>query len=116
MGKAVKIRKIILTRSRLGKLIGLISLLDRASNYLLYSSSEGKFIQLMELSVVSIIVFSFLLGLKHAVEVDHLVAVSTIVAERKSIFTSTIIGGFWGIGHTIALLVARAGNRVSSSA
>ena len=60
----------------------------------------------MELSIVSIIVFGFLLGLKHAVEVDHLAAVSTIVAERKSIFTSAIIGGFWGIGHTIALLAA----------
>lgn len=60
----------------------------------------------MELSVVSVIVFGFLIGLKHAVEVDHLAAVSTIVAERRSIFSSAIIGGFWGIGHTIALLVA----------
>lgn len=62
----------------------------------------------MELSVVSVIVFGFLLGLKHAVEVDHLAAVSTIVAERKSMFSSAIIGGFWGIGHTIALFIACA--------
>ncbi len=58
-----------------------------------------------ELSTITILFFGFLLGLKHAVEADHLAAVSTIVAERKNIFSSTIIGGFWGVGHTITLLI-----------
>lgn len=48
----------------------------------------------------------FLLGLKHAVEADHLAAVSTMVAERKGMFRSALVGGLWGVGHTISLLGA----------
>jgi ABC-type nickel/cobalt efflux system permease component RcnA len=50
--------------------------------------------------------FGFLRGLSHAVEADHLAAVSTIVAERKSLWSSTFIGGLWGVGHTISLFLA----------
>jgi len=59
----------------------------------------------IELPIISILLFGFLLGLKHAVEADHLAAVSTIVAERKSILGSAVVGGFWGVGHTISLLI-----------
>lgn len=48
----------------------------------------------------------FLLGLKHATEADHLAAVSTMVSERKSLWSSTVIGGLWGLGHTISLFIA----------
>ncbi len=61
-----------------------------------------------ELSMLWILTFGFILGLKHAVEADHLAAVSTIVAERKNILSSTIIGGFWGVGHTISLVIVGA--------
>ncbi|MCB1024946.1 MAG: sulfite exporter TauE/SafE family protein [Acidobacteria bacterium] len=61
-----------------------------------------------ESSILALLFFGFVLGLKHAVEADHLAAVSTIVAERKNILSSTIIGGFWGVGHTISLLVIGA--------
>ena len=57
-------------------------------------------------SIVSILVFGLLFGLKHAVEADHLAAVSTIVSERKSILSSSLVGGMWGIGHTISLFAA----------
>ncbi|NNE65402.1 MAG: urease accessory protein UreH [Pyrinomonadaceae bacterium] len=60
------------------------------------------------LSMAAILGFGFVLGLKHAVEADHLAAVSTIVAERKSIIGSALIGGFWGVGHTLSLLVVGA--------
>ncbi len=50
--------------------------------------------------------FGFLLGLKHATEADHLAAVSTIVTERRSLFGSAIVGGLWGLGHTISLFIA----------
>lgn len=56
--------------------------------------------------VFAVLGFGFLLGLKHAVEADHLAAVSTIVAERKSLWSSTFIGGLWGLGHTISLFLA----------
>jgi ABC-type nickel/cobalt efflux system permease component RcnA len=50
----------------------------------------------------------FVLGLKHAIEADHIAAVSTIASEQASIVRSTFVGAFWGIGHTISLLVAGA--------
>jgi sulfite exporter TauE/SafE len=50
--------------------------------------------------------FGFMLGLKHATDADHLAAVGTIVAERKSLWSSALIGGVWGLGHTISLFLA----------
>ncbi|MGH7884541.1 MAG: sulfite exporter TauE/SafE family protein [Thermodesulfobacteriota bacterium] len=47
----------------------------------------------------------FLLGLKHALDADHIVAVSALVSKYKSISKSSYIGLFWGIGHTVSLLV-----------
>jgi sulfite exporter TauE/SafE len=58
------------------------------------------------LSAAPVLVFGFVLGLKHAVEADHLAAVSAIVSERKSLWSSSLVGGLWGVGHTLALLVA----------
>ena len=54
---------------------------------------------------LSILGLGFILGLKHALDADHLVAVSTIVSERKGFLSSSIIGGFWGLGHTASLLI-----------
>lgn len=48
----------------------------------------------------------FLLGLKHATEADHLVAVTTIVSEQRSVARSALVGAMWGVGHTAALLAA----------
>lgn len=46
-----------------------------------------------------------LLGLKHAFDSDHLIAVSTIVTRERSPWRSLWIGLCWGIGHTATLLV-----------
>lgn len=56
-----------------------------------------------QLSTLSVLVIGFALGLQHATEADHLAAVSTIVSEKKNLFTASIVGGLWGIGHTISL-------------
>jgi len=48
----------------------------------------------------------FVLGLRHALDPDHVVAVSTIVSESRSIGRSSLVGTFWGLGHTAALLAA----------
>jgi hypothetical protein len=61
-----------------------------------------------EVSMISMLAFGFVLGLKHAIEADHIAAVSTIASEHASIVRSTFVGAFWGIGHTISLLVAGA--------
>ena len=46
-----------------------------------------------------------LLGLRHATDADHVVAVATIVSERHSALRSVWIGASWGLGHTTPLLV-----------
>jgi high-affinity nickel permease len=46
-----------------------------------------------------------LLGLKHAFDSDHLIAVSTIVTRERSPWRSLWIGLSWGIGHTFTLVV-----------
>jgi sulfite exporter TauE/SafE len=56
-------------------------------------------------SVFAILAIGFVIGLYHAVEADHLAAVSAIVSERKSAIASSLIGGLWGLGHTISLFI-----------
>jgi sulfite exporter TauE/SafE len=59
----------------------------------------------MTTTSLTLLFFGFVLGLKHAIEADHIAAVSTLVAERKSVWGSAIVGAVWGLGHTLALLV-----------
>ena len=70
---------------------------------LLQASPENK---MSSLSTFGVLGFGLIFGLKHAVEADHLAAVSTIVSERKSLLSSVLVGGLWGVGHTISLLIA----------
>jgi high-affinity nickel permease len=59
----------------------------------------------MDTSALSILGFGFVLGLKHALDSDHLIAVSTIVSERKGLWNSSLVGALWGLGHTASLLL-----------
>jgi len=47
----------------------------------------------------------FVLGLQHALDADHVVAVSTIVSKTKSLKSSSIFGAIWGAGHTTMLFI-----------
>jgi ABC-type nickel/cobalt efflux system permease component RcnA len=57
-------------------------------------------------SLAAILLSGFIVGLWHALDADHLAAVSTIVSERRSLLSSSLIGGWWGLGHTCSLLLA----------
>ncbi len=57
----------------------------------------------MSLSI-SLLGLGFLLGVKHAFDIDHIAAISTITSNQTSIKKSSLLGIFWGLGHTIALL------------
>lgn len=46
-----------------------------------------------------------LLGLRHALDADHVVAVTTIVSREQRFGRAAAIGALWGLGHTVALLV-----------
>ena len=49
-----------------------------------------------------------LLGMRHALEPDHLTAVSTLVTGERSSYRAAMLGAFWGIGHTLSLVVVGA--------
>jgi sulfite exporter TauE/SafE len=46
-----------------------------------------------------------MLGLRHALDSDHVAAVSTVLAQRPSLRASGLVGFSWGIGHTLVLLL-----------
>ena len=48
-------------------------------------------------------VTSLLLGVRHATDPDHIVAVSTIVSRERSIWKASGIGALWGLGHTLTI-------------
>ena len=66
----------------------------------------SRFGKVMNGSLVLALGLGFVLGLKHATEADHLVAITTIVSEHRSIWPSGLAGALWGVGHTVSLLAA----------
>ena len=56
--------------------------------------------------VLSAVMLGFLLGLQHATDPDHIVAVATIVSRERRFSAGARIGLFWGVGHTVTLAVA----------
>jgi ABC-type nickel/cobalt efflux system permease component RcnA len=60
----------------------------------------------VDTSLIAALGLGFLLGLRHALEPDHVAAVSTFVSQEHTVLRSCLRGTFWGIGHTAALLAA----------
>jgi len=58
---------------------------------------------------ILVLVFGFVSGMRHALDPDHIAAVSTIVAEHQNIWRSSRIGAFWGVGHAGMLAAAGIG-------
>jgi High-affinity nickel-transport protein len=56
----------------------------------------------------AILAIGFFLGMKHATDPDHVIAVSTIVSRERSISKAALIGAFWGLGHTITIVLVGA--------
>src|SRR5271154_7188771 len=56
------------------------------------------------ISLLSIVVLGFFLGMRHATDPDHVIAVTTIVSRQRSIGHAALIGALWGLGHTITIL------------
>jgi high-affinity nickel-transport protein len=52
-----------------------------------------------------VLALGFLLGMRHATDADHVVAVSTIVSRERSLRAAAPIGLLWGLGHTITVLL-----------
>src|SRR5688572_605009 len=57
------------------------------------------------LSALGLAFLGFLLGIRHAVDPDHVVAVTAIATGQRSVRRATFIGALWGLGHTVTILV-----------
>jgi sulfite exporter TauE/SafE len=58
-----------------------------------------------EVTIITGLFLGFLLGVKHALDADHIVAVATVASRSNSLLHSALVGLSWGIGHTITLLI-----------
>ncbi|HEY1273141.1 MAG TPA: high-affinity nickel-transport family protein [Terriglobales bacterium] len=61
------------------------------------------------ISLLSIIAVGFFLGMRHATDADHVIAVTTIVSRQRSLLRAAMVGAFWGLGHTLTIFVVGAG-------
>jgi len=57
------------------------------------------------ISFLSIIAVGFFLGMRHATDPDHVIAVTTIVSRQRNLLKAALTGIFWGIGHTLTIFV-----------
>jgi len=57
---------------------------------------------------LSIIAVGFFLGMRHATDPDHVIAVTTIVTRQRRLSRAALTGAFWGVGHTLTILVVGA--------
>lgn len=65
------------------------------------------------ISWLSVLGTGFLLGMKHALDADHLIAVSALTRRNISAWGHGLIGGLWGAGHTLALVIVASAVIVS---
>ena len=56
-------------------------------------------------SFAAVLILSFFLGMRHAGDPDHIVAVTTIVTKQHGIAKAGLIGALWGLGHTFTIFV-----------
>jgi ABC-type nickel/cobalt efflux system permease component RcnA len=56
------------------------------------------------MTALSIIALGFFLGMRHATDPDHVIAVSTIVTRQRTVRDAVVMGGLWGIGHTLTVI------------
>ncbi len=56
------------------------------------------------ISLLSVVAIGFVLGIAHAADPDHVIAVTTIVDREGSLRRAAWVGLAWGIGHTLTML------------
>lgn len=54
---------------------------------------------------ISLLLLGFLLGMRHALETDHVAAVASLATRSTSVTDSVRLGAVWGLGHTLTLFV-----------
>lgn len=51
------------------------------------------------------LLLGFLLGMRHALDADHVVAVTAIVARERSLARAARVGAWWGLGHSTTIFL-----------
>lgn len=59
----------------------------------------------LEQHLPTVLVLGFLVGMRHALEADHLAAVATLARESRGVRDSALRGAVWGLGHTLTLFL-----------
>ena len=57
------------------------------------------------MTLIAVLVLGFFLGMRHATDADHVVAVTTIVGRKRTTRAALAVGALWGLGHSVTLLV-----------
>ena len=53
----------------------------------------------------TIIALGFLLGMRHALDPDHVIAVGTIVTRHRTLGAGVVVGALWGLGHSLTIII-----------
>src|ERR1700683_5849247 len=61
------------------------------------------------IGLLSIVALGFFLGMRHATDPDHVIAVTNIVSRYRKISHAALIGAVWGVGHTLTILLVGSG-------
>lgn len=57
------------------------------------------------MSLLSVLVLGVFLGMRHATDADHVVAVTTLVTRRQNTRAAMLLGALWGAGHGLTILI-----------
>src|SRR5260370_8984422 len=57
---------------------------------------------------LAIALLGLLLGMRHATDPDHVIAVTTILSRERRLSVAARIGIVWGLGHTLTVLIVGA--------
>jgi high-affinity nickel-transport protein len=60
------------------------------------------------MTVGSTIALGFMLGMRHAIDADHVAAVAATVGRERLVRPAAWIGVWWGVGHTITIVLVGA--------
>jgi high-affinity nickel-transport protein len=55
--------------------------------------------------LLTVVLLGFFLGMRHATDADHVIAVTTIVSRQRTVSGAALVGMLWGLGHTLTILV-----------
>jgi hypothetical protein len=68
-------------------------------------AASGRLGDSRPMSLAAVLALGFFLGMRHATDSDHVVAVTTIVSRQRTLRAAAPIGMLWGVGHTVTILL-----------